>query len=72
VAYSFSCDACFDGRQLVAVVMPCRYADASLEKSSWPEVMKGLAWCKQQLEQACQGIGPLKRITASHGQIAMT
>lgn len=28
-----------------------RYADASLEKSAWPEVMKGLAWCKQQLEQ---------------------
>eukprot|EP00435_Cladocopium_sp_Y103_P040223 s3631_g10.t3 len=33
-----------------------RYADASLEKSSWPEVMKGLEWCKQQLEQvACDG-----------------
>ncbi|CAJ1435541.1 unnamed protein product [Effrenium voratum] len=27
-----------------------RYADASLEKSTWPEVMKGLAWCQQHLE----------------------
>ena len=32
-----------------------RYADASLEKASWPEVMKGLAWCRDQLQQVGEG-----------------
>eukprot|EP00434_Breviolum_minutum_P030839 symbB.v1.2.027271.t1/scaffold2786.1/size70438/4 len=39
-----------------------RYADASLEKSSWPEVMEGLSWCKEQLELEQVNVGDVDAI----------